>query len=107
MTIQELQNRALEIRKRYEDYETKRNGKQWSNVDIAMGFAVDLGELLEIIMAKEGLRELDDVDKKLVHELSDCLWCILVLASKYGIDIEKSFLGTMDELDKRLDGATS
>ncbi len=103
--IKDLQSRALEIRRRYEELETKRNGKAWTSTEIAMGFAVDVGELVEIIMAKEGLRALDDVDAKLKHELADCLWCVFVLANKYGVDIEQSFLDTMNELDKRLDGA--
>jgi NTP pyrophosphatase (non-canonical NTP hydrolase) len=45
---------------------------------------------------------MDDIDTKLAHELSDCLWSVLVLASKYNIDLETEFLKTMDELDKRI-----
>jgi NTP pyrophosphatase (non-canonical NTP hydrolase) len=54
-------------------------------------------------MAKHGLREMDDVDNKLAHELSDCLWSILVLASKYRIDLAAEFMKTMDQLDARID----
>ncbi len=100
-----LKKRALEIRLRYEDFEKKKTGKVWNNKDLAMGFAVDVGELMEIIMAKEGARELADVDRKLAHELSDCLWCIFVLADKYDLDIKQEFLKTMGELDERLDKA--
>ena len=53
-------------------------------------------------MAKHGLREMDDVDAKLAHELSDCLWSVLVLADKYGIDLQQEFLKTMETLDKRI-----
>jgi NTP pyrophosphatase (non-canonical NTP hydrolase) len=105
--LADIQKRALQIRKRYEEYETKRNGKAWTNTDIASGFVVDVGELIEIIMAKEGLRDLDNVDEKLAHELSDCLWCVFVIANNYGINIEEVFLKTMDDLDKRLDVAAA
>ncbi len=103
--IKDLQKRAVEIRERYKKFEQQKTGREWSNKDIAMGFAVDVGELTEIIMAKEGVRELADIDKKLAHELSDCLWSIFVLANQYEVDIEDVFLKTMDELDKRLDEA--
>jgi NTP pyrophosphatase (non-canonical NTP hydrolase) len=101
--FKDLQKRALEIRQRYEEYETKRSGKPWTNKDLTMGFLVDVGELTEIIMAKEGVRDLEDIDKKLAHEISDCLWCIFVLADKYNLNLEEEFLATMNELDSRLD----
>ena len=66
------------------------------------GFVGDVGDLSKIILAKHGLRDMEDVDEKLAHELSDCLWSILVLASKYSIDLPNEFMKTMDLLDKRI-----
>jgi len=99
--------RALEIRKKYSELEIKKRGKSWTNAQIMEGFVVDVGELMEIVMAKEGARDVDNVDEKLAHELSDCLWSVIVLADKYGVDLEQSFLKTMDSLDKRIDTAVS
>lgn len=67
------------------------------------GFVGDVGDLSKIIMAKHGLRDMEDIDTKLAHELSDCLWSVLVLADRYGIDLENQFMKTMDELDTRID----
>jgi NTP pyrophosphatase (non-canonical NTP hydrolase) len=66
------------------------------------GFVGDVGDLMKLVMAKEGIRTIEHVDEKLAHELADCLWCILVLSEKYGVDIEQSFLKTMGELEKRI-----
>ena len=63
------------------------------------GFVVDVGDLMKLVMAKSGVRQVEDVDKKLAHELSDCLWCVLVLSKMYGVDIEREFVRTMDELE--------
>ena len=57
-------------------------------------------------MTKEGLRDMggidaSNIDSNLAHELSDCLWCVLVLAGKYNIDIEKVFLDTMKKIEER------
>lgn len=102
MDIKELSKRAIEIKEKYHELEVKKYGKKWTNSQIAEGFIVDAGELMELIMAKEGIRDVENVDEKLTHELSDCLYSILVLAGKYNIDIEKEFLKTMNDLDKRI-----
>jgi NTP pyrophosphatase (non-canonical NTP hydrolase) len=102
MDFKDISKRALEIRNKYSEFEKKRNGKEWTKEEIMEGFVVDVGDLMRLVMAKKGVRHVEDVDAKLAHELSDCLWCVLVLANKYGIDIEKEFLKTMDYLDERI-----
>ncbi|MDB4978570.1 MAG: hypothetical protein JWM56_756 [Candidatus Peribacteria bacterium] len=93
---------AKRVRGLYEQYEKKKYGKSWSTEELAMGFAVDVGDLLRIIMAKEGRRTLEDIDNKLTHELCDCLWSILVIADRYNIDMEKSFMKEMELLETRM-----
>lgn len=102
MDFSVLKQRALEIRLRYEELETVRSGKPWTREQIMQGFVGDVGQLMKLIMAKEGLRSGEDVDQKLAHEFSDCLYCLLVLSQKYDVNIESSFLQTMDELEKRI-----
>jgi NTP pyrophosphatase (non-canonical NTP hydrolase) len=66
------------------------------------GFVGDVGDLSKIIMAKNNLRSMENVNEKLEHELNDCLWSVMVLASKFGIDLEESFPKAMDALKKRI-----
>jgi len=99
MDTTQLSERAMEIRQRFADFEKARFGKEWTKEELMQGFVVDVGDLMRLVMAKQGLRAADDVDQKLAHELSDCLWCVLVLSKMYGIDIETEFMRTMDELD--------
>ncbi len=65
--------RAIEIRKQYTEVEKKRNGKEWNNEQIMQGFVGDMDDLVKLIMTKEGLREIKNVNEKLKHELADCL----------------------------------
>jgi len=102
MDIKQLSTRALEIREQYSLLEKKKYGKSWTSTQIMEGMVGDVGDLMKLVMAKDGVRDIADVDKKLAHELSDCLWCILVLAQKYDVDIEKTFLDTMDTLEERI-----
>ena len=102
MTYEELLNRAVEIQKKYDQLNLSKRNIQWNEQQIMAGLVGDVGDLSKIIMAKHGLREMDDVNSKLGHELSDCLWSILVLASKYKIDLASEFMKTMDLLDTRI-----
>lgn len=65
------------------------------------GFVGDVGSLSKLIMMRQGYRAGEDVEKKLSHELADCLWSVLVLADELSIDIVKAFGSTMDELANR------
>lgn len=102
MDLSELTKRAMHLKDLFAKYESERFGKKWSRQHIAQGLVGDIGDLMKIIMAKEGFRKAGDVDRKLAHELSDCLWSILVLAQLYGINLEESFLETVSEIEKTL-----
>lgn len=105
MKFEDIVKRANEIRVKYDTLNALKNGKPWDQQARMAGFVADVGELSEIIMAKHGLRDMEDVDTKLAHELSDCLWSVLVLASGYGVDLESEFMKTMDQLDTRIEVA--
>jgi len=102
MTFDEISQRAVTVRARYDELNAKR-GVTWNEQNLMSGFVGDVGDLSKIIMAKHGLRGMDDVDAKLAHELSDCLWSVLVLADKYKIDLATEFSKTMDSLDQRIE----
>jgi NTP pyrophosphatase (non-canonical NTP hydrolase) len=97
-----LTNRASEIREKYKELELKKYGKLWTNEQIAIGLVGDVGELLQLILAKEGVRNIENADEKLKHELSDCLWAIFVIAKNYNVDLEKAFFDNMSQLEKRI-----
>ena len=102
MKYEDLLTRAIEIRDKYDQLNMTKRNVQWNEQQLMAGFVGDVGDLSKIIMAKHGLREMDNVDEKLAHELSDCLWSVLVLASRYKIDLETEFMKTMDDLDEKI-----
>ena len=102
MNFQQLIEQAREIRSKYADFETSRNGREWTGEELALGFVGDVGDLMKLVQAKEGIRSAENLDEALAHELSDCMWSIIVLADKYGVDLEKAFVKTMGELETRL-----
>ena len=102
MEFQTIINRALEIRKQYEAKEKQLYGSAWTSEEIALGFVGDVGDLAKLIVAENGKRNIPDSKAKLEHELADCLWSVIVLAHQHGVDLEESFLNTMNELEQHL-----
>ncbi len=102
MPLSSLSTRALQIRALYDQQAVRQGGRPWTPAEFAQGFVGDVGDLMKLAMAKQGLRPAENIDARLAHELSDCLWSVLVLADAYGIDLGKSFSRTMDELEQKL-----
>ena len=102
MEFQTILDRAIEIRKQYEAKEKQLYGSAWNSEEIALGFVGDVGDLAKLIIAENGKRNIPDSKAKLEHELADCLWSVLVLAHLHGVNLESSFINTMNELEKHL-----
>ena len=107
MEFQELNKRAINLRKKYEVMEKQLYGSSWTNEEIALGFIGDVGDLAKLVIAENGKRNIDNSKDKLAHELSDCLWSIFVIADNHGIDLESSFIDTMNELEGHLSKTTT
>lgn len=100
----ELQKKALAVRDHYNELQ-KTDGKEvWNAQDRMAGFVGDVGTLSRLVMVKHGLRRgPEDIDEELAHELSDCLWSIMVIADELNINLEESFTKTIDELHDRIE----
>ncbi len=98
MKFSDLEESALQLNELYEQLEIKRYGRIWTTAELALGFVGDVGDLAKLIQANAGIRNIEDCKAKLGHELSDCLWSIVVLANKCGIDLEAEFVKNTREL---------
>lgn len=67
-----------------------------------LGFLGDVGDLAKLVQGKAGVRDRDDLDAALQHELADCLWSVFVLADCYEVDLESAFTATMQQLSAQL-----
>lgn len=102
MDLTQLTARALQVHQRLNDTAAARGSRPWTREEVMQGFVVDVGDLTKLVMAKAGARPVAGVDAKLAHELSDCLWSVLVLAKLYNVDLEKEFLATMAGIETKL-----
>jgi NTP pyrophosphatase (non-canonical NTP hydrolase) len=102
MTFRDLEASALALNALYEKLEVMRWGRAWTTQELALGFMGDVGDLAKLIQANAGVRDIEDCKAKLGHELLDCLWSILVLAHKCGIDLEAEFVKNTREISEHV-----
>jgi len=58
MDFQKIIDRALEIRKLYEQKEKQLYGSPWTSEEITLGFVGDVGDLTKLISAENGRRNI-------------------------------------------------
>ena len=104
MKFSDLEQSALRLNELYEQLEIKMYGRVWTTQELALGFVGDVGDLAKLIQANAGVRRIDDCKAKLGRELSDCLWSIIVLANKCGIDLEAEYCKNTRELTEHVSG---
>ena len=102
MEFEDLVLRAMAVRRQYANLEQATYERAWTRQEVALGFLGDVGDLMKLLLAKDGVRAIPDAEQKLAHEFADCLWSLWVLSQMYGIDLERAFLQTMDDLEQHI-----
>jgi NTP pyrophosphatase (non-canonical NTP hydrolase) len=102
MEVQKLINRAMDLRHQYEKKEKQLYGSASTEEDIAQGFLGDVNNLLKLLKAGPGKGHIANNTEKIGPQLSHCLWSVIVLAKMYNVDLEQSFMETMDKLENHL-----
>ncbi len=102
MNINELKEKAVAIRSLY-DQKNISEGKEATNVkSLVMQFISDLGDLSRYITMKERGDEIENFNQNTARELAECLAHVLVIADKYGINLEEAFIEEYERLNSEL-----
>jgi len=101
--VYKMQGQALEVAGLYDKLNVAEGRKPWTVSDYMAGYVGDVGDLSKLVMAREGKRDIADVDAKIKHELDDNLWSLLVLYEKLGYD-PGTFDESMTALKARVEG---
>ena len=102
MDFQKIIHRAMDLRRQYEVKETSLYGASSTIKDVAQGFSGDVKNLLNLIEAEGGQREIANSREKLEAHLAHCLWSVVVLAQMHNVDLETAFMEAMDRLENHL-----
>jgi NTP pyrophosphatase (non-canonical NTP hydrolase) len=102
MEFQKIIHRAMDLRRQYEIKETNLYGSPSTSVNIAEGFAGDVNNLVKLVEAEHGQRQIANSKEKLDAQLAHCLWSVVVLANMHNVNLENSFMEAMDRLENHL-----
>jgi len=61
----------------------------------------EIGEMAEMIRKQAGKKERKKLTIDLEKEMGDILICLMTLANRYHIDLEKAFLKTKNKIERR------
>jgi NTP pyrophosphatase (non-canonical NTP hydrolase) len=102
MDLGTMQQRAVAIADLYDRHHVAAGRRPWEADEFMMGFVGDIGDLAKLVMAVEGRREIPAARERLGHELADCLWSVLVLAQRYGVDLPAEFARMTEGIERHL-----
>jgi NTP pyrophosphatase (non-canonical NTP hydrolase) len=102
MEFQKIIHRAMDLRRQYKIKETNLYGSPSTSLNIAEGFAGDVNNLVKLVMAEHGQRQIANSKEKLDAQLAHCLWSVVVLANMHNVNLENSFMEAMDRLENHL-----
>jgi len=92
----------MDLRRQYEIKEKQLYGSPSTDEDIVQGLLGDVNNLVKLVTAEHGKRNIANSKEKLESKSSHCLWAVIVLAKMHNIELEQSFMETMDRLENHL-----
>ena len=95
--------RAMQVRRLYQQLEERNHKNAWTTEEDMLAFTTDIGVLGRLVMAAEGRWVHNgDTQTELRSKLAECLWWILVLSSRLGVDITEAFSSFIGGLENDL-----
>ena len=99
LTLRDAQHLCWKNFKRINEGLDPKKGKGWTPFVMVTDLLEEAGEVAAAVKGLEGFKPPDKPKTKemLATELSDLLYIIFVLAEHYGINLEESFLQTVND----------
>jgi hypothetical protein len=98
--------RSRKIRESYHQLEFKHHGSKWTTEEDALAFLTDAGLVGRLTMARQGRWPTEnEPDHELEHKLGECIWWLIVLAERMGIDAESALETFLTKTEQQLRGS--
>ncbi|MDO8495741.1 MAG: hypothetical protein Q7S32_04520 [bacterium] len=97
-----LLKRAEKVKFKYEELNRRKGQVSWRAPEYAQGLVGDAADLIKFVLAYKKSKKKKEMDKKIRHELADCLWSMMAVALELDIDLEKEFLLNLEYLEQKL-----
>ena len=99
LTLRDSQHLCWKSFRRINERLDPKRGKSWTPFVMVTDLLEEAGEVAAVVKGLEGFKPPDKLKTKemLATELSDLLYIIFVLAEHYSINLEESFLQTVND----------
>jgi NTP pyrophosphatase (non-canonical NTP hydrolase) len=99
VTLRDAQHLCWKNFRKINDHLDSERGKSWTPFVMTTDLLEEAGEVAGVIKGLEGFKppEKPKTKEMLATELSDLLYIIFVLAEHYSIELEESFLQTVND----------
>jgi NTP pyrophosphatase (non-canonical NTP hydrolase) len=99
VTLRDAQHLCWKNFKKINEKLDPERGKMWTPFVMVTDLLEEAGEAAAVVKGLEGFKPPEKLKTKemLATELSDLLYIIFVLAEHYGIELEESFLQTVND----------
>lgn len=99
MTIEEIINRSIELRKKYHELEMQHHDSEWTVEEDALAYLTDAGLVARNIMSEQKRWPKVNAKAELEHKLGENIWWLIVLAQRSGIDIKQALDGFLSKTE--------
>lgn len=102
ITLEEIVERSLQIRKKYHQLELHHHGSKWSVEEDALAYLTDAGLVGRNVMSQQERWPKSNSESELKHKLGENIWWLIVIAERSGIDIEEALNSFLTKTEKLL-----
>jgi hypothetical protein len=106
MPFSEAVSRSREIREAYHRLELQHHGSEWSTEEDALAFLTDAALVGRLTMAHQDRWPMENGNgHELEHKLGECIWWLIVLADRMGIEPEQALESFLTKTERQLEGS--
>jgi hypothetical protein len=102
LKLNDVISRAEQIRELYHQLELAHHGSEWTVEEDVLAFLTDAGLIGRLSMSQQGRWPKENTEEQLSHKLGECIWWLIIIANRTGIDINGALDGFLTKTEKLL-----
>jgi len=102
LNLNDAIHKSEKIRKLYHQLELAYHGSEWTIEEDALAFLTDAGLVGRFIMSQQGRWPKENTEEQLSHKLAECIWWLIIIANRTGVDINHALDGFLTKTEKLL-----
>jgi hypothetical protein len=102
LKLNDVISRAEQIRELYHQLELVHHGSEWTVEEDVLAFLTDAGLIGRLTMSQQGRWPKENTEEELSHKLGECIWWLIIIANRTGLDINAVLDGFLTKTEKLL-----